>query len=256
MLLKAVTKTPQGKAESQEWLVIHWGYTLLIFGFCGHLGLVGFQHVVYHLHLTTPHHVGTVCYSTKMTPTRRCFKDSAFSSPCPYSALLVLPKKQEEGFDVLKILKEAMKRSYCSELRWKAKGLKTSKNLKSKGKKIKCALMQRACLALHALDGSFIRPVWSFSNNILFLFWLNFSLLISKQNYFGWNSWTFLFRNTRIGYFENFFQVLFSNKKLAGTNHFSVNNFTFEQLGNSNEKMFCWNVPNQLYPSLPFTTTQ
>lgn len=181
MLLKAVTKTPQGKAGSQEWLVIHWGYTLLIFGFCGHLGLVGFQHVVYHLRLTTPHHVGTVCYSTKMTPTRRCFKDSAFSSPCPYSALLVLPKKQEEGFDVLKILKEAMKRSYCSELRWKAKGLKTSKNLKSKGKKIKCALMQRACLALHALDGSFIRPVWSFSNNILFLFWLNFSLLISKQ---------------------------------------------------------------------------
>lgn len=72
--------------------------------------------MVYHLHLTTPHHVETACYRTKVTLTRKYFKDPAFPNPCPCSVLLVLPQKPVEGFDVPEILEEAMKkRSYCSD---------------------------------------------------------------------------------------------------------------------------------------------
>lgn len=89
-------------------------------------------------------------------------------------------------------------------------------------------------------------------SQITFFFsvFLNFSFLISKQNYFGWSSWDFFGLETLE--FASF-QI---KKKMTGTSHFSVNNFSFDELGNSNVKMFCWNVPNQLYPSLPFTTTQ
>lgn len=114
-----------------------------------------------------PHHVGAAGCSTRRTLIRRCSKDSAFPSPCSYSVLLVLPKKEKKKkwkvLMFLKFLKRPWKRSYCSELRWKAKALKTLERLKSKEKKIKCILVQRTELALHAWDGSFIRPG---SNNI------------------------------------------------------------------------------------------
>lgn len=177
MLLKAVTKTPQGKAGSQEWLVIHWGYTLLIFGFCGHLGLVGFQHVVYHLHLTAPHHVGTACYSTKMTLTRKYFKDSAFPTPSSYSVLLVLPKKKKSGkfWCSWNSWRGREKGSYCSELRWKAKALKTFKSLKSEGKKISGAYLCRGQSWLCIL---WMAPSSGLAGLSPITFWLRF--LISK----------------------------------------------------------------------------
>lgn len=68
--------------------------------------------MVYHLHLTAPRHIGTTCYSTKMTLTRKYFKDSAFPTPSSYSVLLVLPKKKKkvESFDVPETLEEAVKK--------------------------------------------------------------------------------------------------------------------------------------------------
>lgn len=76
------------------------------------------------------------------------------------------------------------KGSYCSEPRWNFQELK-----------IQSAYFCRARGGF-ALDGSFIRPGWSFSSNILTSFFsLHFQVKCLA-------SWTFLFRNTRMGHFE------------------------------------------------------
>lgn len=133
----------------------------------------------------------------------------------------------------LKFLKRLWKRSYCSELRWKTKALKTFERLKFKGRKKKSnAYLSREqswlCM-LGMAPSSGLAPI---------TFQLHFPLLTSKLNYFGRRSWTFLFQNTKMGYFEFFFLwYYFQIKRLSGTSDFRENNFILEQLGNSNEKM-------------------
>lgn len=102
------------------------------------------------------------------------------------------------------------KGSYCSELRWKAKALKTFKNLKCKGEKKSSAYLCRGQSWLCIL---WMAPSSGLAGLSPSALWLSFSLLILKLNYFGWSGWTFLFRNSREGYLEIFFLVLFSNKK-------------------------------------------
>lgn len=196
-----------------------------------------------------PHHVGTAGCSTRRTLIRKCSKDSAFPCPCPYSVLPVLPKKKIKNPNkttkqkptkkpkkckvllLLKFLKRLWKRSYCSELRWKAKALKTLERLEFEGRKKSSAYLCKEqswpCM-LGRAPSSGLAPI---------TFKLHFPLLTSKLNYFGRSNWTFLFQNTKMGYFEFFLWYYFQIKILSGTSYFRVNNFTLKQLGNSNEKM-------------------
>lgn len=206
MPVEAVRKTPEGKAGSREWLVIHWGYTLLIFGFCGHLGLGAFQRVVYHLHLTTSRRGCRLQHQEDLD--QEVFQGFCLSKPLLIQRAACSAKKRKKkwkGLMFLKFLKRPWKRSYCSELRWKAKTLKTLERLKSKEKKKSSAYLCREqswlCM-LGMAPSSGLAPI---------TFQLHFPLLTSKLNRFGQSGWTFLFQNTKMGYFENCFMILFSN---------------------------------------------
>lgn len=157
-----------------------------------------------------PHHVGTAGCSSRRTLIRRCSKDSAFPSPCSYSVLLVLPKKKKkkvEGFDVPEILEEAVKKELLFWIEIKSQSLENFRELKILRKKKKssaylCREQSWLC-RLGMAPSSGLAPT---------TFQLHFPLLMSKLNYFGQSSWTFLFQNTKMGYFEIFFFViLFSN---------------------------------------------
>lgn len=205
MPVKAVRKTPEGKAGSPEWLVIHWGYTLLIFGFCGHLGLGGFQHVVYHLHLTTSRRDCRLQYQQDLD-------QDMFQGFCLSKLLLIhcaacsAKKKMWKVFMFLKFLKRPWKRSYCSELRWKAKALKTLERLKFKGRKKSSAYLcreQSLLCMLGMAPSSGLAPV---------TFQLYFPLLTSKLNYLAEAVEHFCFRTPKWATLIFFFYIIFKLK--------------------------------------------
>lgn len=76
-----------------------------------------------------------------------------------------------------------------------------------------------------------------------------------KLNYFVQRNWAFLFQNTKIGYFEKkIYDIIFKLEDYLepATSEWIISHW------NSKEILMkkWWNVPNRLYPSLPFTTTQ
>lgn len=130
----------------------------------------------------------------------------------------------------LKFLKRPWKRSYCSELRWKAKALKTLERLKFKGRRKSCVYLcreQSLLCMLGMAPSSGLAPI---------TFQFYFPLLMSKLNYLAEAVEHFCFRTPKwaiLKFFWHYFQI----KTLSGTSYFRVNDFTLEQLGNSNEKM-------------------